>query len=269
MSVNQFWTDKHVIITGASSGIGHALAEHVAREGARVGLLARRQIPLEQLANRIRASAGRAATALGDVREAEAVRSAILSLEDELGPCDVIVANAGAHRYTPGSDFQAADFDFVFDTNVRGTVNSLAAVLPGMVRRRRGHVVAVASIAGMLGLPEVGAYSSSKAALITLMESLRVDLYPHGVRVTTICPGFIDTPFIAGHDRRVLKFMLSPEEAARRIARAIERGRAEYYFPWPTWLTARIASWLPFDLYRRLLAWQTPPAQVEQPGRES
>jgi short-subunit dehydrogenase len=112
----------------------------------------------------------------------------------------------------------------------------------------------VASIAAMLGLPEVGAYSASKAALVTLMESLRVDLHRFGIKVTTICPGFIDTPLIADHPRSVLKFMLQPDEAARRIARAIERGRAEYWFPWQMWLAARLARALPFGLYRRLCA---------------
>jgi short-subunit dehydrogenase len=97
----------------------------------------------------------------------------------------------------------------------------------------------------------VGAYSASKAAVITLLESLRLDLHPLGIRVTTLCPGFVDTPLVANHDRRVLRFVLTVEQAAERIARAIEQGRAEYWFPWQTWLMARIARLLPFWLYRQ------------------
>jgi short-subunit dehydrogenase len=259
-----FWHGKHVLITGASSGLGWALAEHVAAQGAAVGLLARRGDRLAALAERVRASGGRAATAAADVGDVAAVRAAVAALRTELGPVDVLVANAGTHRYTPGYAFCAEDVTAVWRTNVLGVVHALDAVLPEMVRRRTGHVAAIASIAGMLGLPDVGAYSSGKAALITLLESLRVDLHPYGVAVTTVCPGFVDTPFIAGHDRRVLKFMLTPEDAARRTAAAIAAGRGVVYFPWPTWLTARIARLLPFGAYRRIVSRVALPAGVEQ-----
>ncbi len=115
-------------------------------------------------------------------------------------------------------------------------------------------MVGVASVAGVRGLPGAAAYSASKSAVIKLMESLRVDLHRCNVKVTTICPGFVDTPMIAGHPRRVLKFVLEPPEAARRIARAIERGRSEYWFPWPTWLAARVARALPLGLYVPLVS---------------
>ncbi len=261
MTTNAFWRDKHVIITGASSGIGWALAEHVAGLGARLGLTARRKEKLDELAARLRARGHSVVVAAADVRELGLVRSAIRALECDLGPCDVLVANAGTHRYTPGSDFRAESFEDVFSTNVQGVVNAFDAVLGGMVARRRGHIAAVASIAGVLGLPHVGAYSASKAALITLLQSLRVDLAGHNINVTTICPGFIDTPFIASHDRRVLKFMLSASEAAGRIAWAIARGKREYYFPRRTWLLARIARALPFPVYRRVAARVPPPRQ--------
>ena len=139
-------------------------------------------------------------------------------------------------------------------TNVQGAANTFDAVLPGMLARGGGHLVGMASIAGMLGLPEVGAYSASKAALITLLQSLRLDLHSRRIRVTAVCPGFVDTPFLDGHDRRVLRFMMTAAECARRTAQAVERGRAEAYFPWQTWLLARTARSLPFPLLRRLIA---------------
>jgi short-subunit dehydrogenase len=182
------------------------------------------------------------------------LRAAVAQLTAALGPCDVIVANAGVHGYTPGFALNSDEFARVWATNVQGVVNTLAAVLPDMVARRRGHVVTIASLAGLIGLPDVGAYCASKAALITLMQSLRVDLHPYGVGVTTVCPGFVDTPFIAGHDRRVMKFMVSADDAARRIARAVARGAGTCVFPWQTWLMTQIGRWLPFPLYRRVIA---------------
>jgi short-subunit dehydrogenase len=249
-----YWPDKCVLITGASSGIGWALAEYLAGQGAKVGLIARRGEKLAQLAAAIEAVGGRAALAPADVTDARQTEQATRTLEETLGPCDVLVANAGIHQFTRGDVFNADEVKAVFATNVEGVINSIGAVVPGMVGRGSGHIVAVASIAAMIGLPEVGAYSASKAAIVTLMQSLRVDLHRHNVKVTTICPGFVDTPLIAAHQRSVLRFVLSPAEAARRIARAIERGRAEYWFPWQTWLAARVARALPFRAYRWLCA---------------
>jgi short-subunit dehydrogenase len=249
-----FWQQKRVFITGASSGIGWALSEHLASRGAHVGLLARRQDKLAELASTIEAAGGRAAFATADVTDPQQMEQSIRTLEDALGPCGVLIANAGidGHMRTGGFDPVAARA--IFTTNVLGVVNTLGAVLPGMVGRGSGHVVAIASIAAMLGLPGVGPYAASKAALVILMQSLRVDLHRHHIKVTTICPGFIDTPMVAGRPRRVLRFLLSRAEAARRIAHAIERGRAEYWFPWQMRLVARVARALPWGLYRRLCA---------------
>lgn len=255
MKDHSFWRQKCVIITGASSGIGWALARGLAQRGASLGLVSRRAEKLAELATAIESAGGRATFAAADVTAAEPLKRACQTLEEALGPCEILIASAGIHLYSPGYDFSAKNANAVFATNVQGIVNSIAAVLPGMIARRRGHLVAVASIAGMLGLPDVGAYSASKAAVVTLMESLRVDLHARGVKVTTICPGFIDTPMIADHAHSALLFVLPPKEAARRIAGAIERARPEYWFPWPLWLAARVGRILPFGLYRRVCRW--------------
>ncbi len=250
----RFWLDRCVIITGASSGIGAALAQHVASRGARVGLLARNEQRLREVAEQLQRNGATAAIARADVTDRDAVADAVRSLEQALGRADVCIANAGTHRYTPGHRLSAADVAAVFAVNVQGAANVFDAVLPGMIHRRSGALAAVASIAGMLGLPEVGAYSASKSALITLMQSLRVDLHTQNVSVTTVCPGFVDTPFIAGHDKRVLRFVMTAEAAAAKAARAIERRRAEVYFPWQTTLIARAARWMPPWLYARVAA---------------
>jgi short-subunit dehydrogenase len=266
-SIDTFWQDKTVIITGGSSGIGAALGQHVANRGARVGLIARRAKALEEVAANIHEVGGHVRFAIADVCDADALRSAIKQLEAELGRTDILIANAGTHRYTPGASFKADDFALVHATNVQGAANAFDAVLPGMIERQSGHLAAVASIAGMVGLPGVAAYSSSKAALITMMQSLRADLHSYGIRVTALCPGFVDTPFIANHDRRVLKFLLSPEQAAAIMAKAIAHGKARKHFPWPTWLTARIASAMPDRIYRWLTR-KVPREPLELPRKK-
>jgi hypothetical protein len=261
MPKNEFWHDKHVIITGGSSGIGAALARALARRRAKIGLIARREDALAAITDEVNESGGQATFAVADVTSLPQTREAVQRLSAALGSPAVAIANAGTHRYTPGEAFSAEDVAAVFATNVTGAANLFDAVLPGMRQRRRGVLGATASIAGLVGLPEVGAYSASKAALITLMQSLRVDLHPVGIQVTTLCPGFVDTPFIAGHDRRVLRFVLTAEQAAERTIRALERGKAEAYFPWQTWLTAAIARKLPFRLY--YLATRSVPRQAD------
>lgn len=267
MTTNDFWKDKCVLITGASSGIGEALAEHVAARGAKVGLLARRQSALERIVATMRAAKGTAACGAADVADRDALQAAIRQLETQLGPCDVLIANAGIYRKTSGKFFDAAAANDVIATNLTGVVNAVGAVLPGMVERRSGNIAAVASIAALLGLPAAGAYSCSKAAVVMLLRSLRVDVRKSGVRVTTICPGYVDTPLITDEERATLKNLISAPDAARRIARAIEQGRAELWFPWSTWISAHFANWLPFPLYHQAMKFagemeETPPRGV-------
>jgi short-subunit dehydrogenase len=250
MSAKDFWSGKSVVITGASSGIGRALAQGLARRGAKLGLIARRSEQLAALAEQIRATGGQAEFRAADVTQAAPLAAAASELEQSLGPCDVAIANAGIYRQTAGAAFNAAAAQAVIATNVLGVSNLFAAVLPGMLSRGAGHLAAVASIAGLLGLPGGGAYSASKAAVITLLQSLRLDLAPCGIRVTTILPGYVDTAMITDDERRTLRGVLSADETARRIVRAIERGKAEVAFPWGLWLEARLAGLLPWWAYR-------------------
>jgi short-subunit dehydrogenase len=253
MGAGSFWHQKCAIITGASSGIGWKLADLLAARGARVGLMARREPLLNELARLITSRGGRAACAVADVADLPAVRTALRTLEDELGPCDVLIANAGIYRKTSGGEFDPVKADAVVATNLQGVIHAIGAVLPGMVKRRSGHLAAVASMAGALGLPGAAAYSASKAAVITLLESLRVDLRLLGIKVTTICPAYVDTPMITDGDRATIKNLVSAQDAARRIVRAIERGRAECWFPWSTRLSTKLARWLPCSLYDRIM----------------
>lgn len=261
--LNTFWSNKCAIITGASSGIGRALAELLARRGANVGLVARREELLRELAESIRSQGWQAGFAVADVADLEATEKAIGSLQGQLGPCDVMIANAGIYRKTHGKRFDAAKANAVIATNVQGVISAFGAVMPDMVERQSGHLVAVASIAGMLGLPAAGAYSASKSAVIRLLESLRVDLRSAGVKVITVCPGYVDTPLLTENERATKKGLLTAEKTARRIARAIERGRPVDCFPWHTRLLARLGSWLPPRIYGWVMA-RYP--EMEEPG---
>ncbi len=256
------WAEQHVIITGGSSGIGAALARALSARGARIGLIARNEERLRNLAGE------RGTWAAADVRDAAGLKSAIAQLEAAHGPCTVLIANAGLHHYSPGYDLSADAAGDVIQVNVNGVINAVAAVVPGMLARGAGRICTIASIAGLIGLPDVGAYCASKAALITLSESWRLDLFRRGIRVTCVCPGFVRTPLIRNHDPRILKWVLAPEDAAERILAAIARGRALVGFPWPLWTVGRLARLVPRGWYRwavrRLLGRVTPPRVTEE-----
>jgi short-subunit dehydrogenase len=237
-----YWQGKSVIVTGGSSGIGRAMATLAAAAGAKLGLIARRPGPLEETGSAIRASGGVVATAHCNVSDAAALAEAIAALEGVLGPADVAIASAGIHRES--WPFDATTAREVIDVNVTGTINLVAAVLPGMLARGHGHVCGVASIAAVVGLPGSAAYCASKAAVVALLESLRLDCVPAGVGVTTAFPGLVDTPMITDDERKA-GGVLAADDAAGRILRAIERGRAEAWFPWRMATAAWLARGLP------------------------
>ena len=264
MSAVSFWTNKCVLITGASSGIGSALALDLAQRGARLGLIARREAQLAEVAREIRGGGGMAEFRAVDVRQAEPLAKAAGELEQSLGPCDVAVACAGIYRKTESAALDPAAVEEVLLTNVLGVSNLFAAVTPGMLARGHGNLAAVASIAGLIGMPQGGAYSASKAAVIMLLRSLRLDLETRGIRVTTICPGFVDTPMITDEERRTVAGIVPVATAAHRIARAIERGQAEVGFPWGQWLEVRLAGLVPWWLYRFMISGVAPMEEAKR-----
>lgn len=247
------WSKQVVLITGASSGIGRGVAVELGRRGARLGLLARRADMLVEVAEEVERGGGRALALPGDVRRAEEVERAAARVHETWGDIDVLVANAGMSIVVSATEMRAVDVSDIISVNTIGVVNSVAAVLPAMIKRGSGHLVAISSLAAYRGLPRSGAYSASKAAVSTFFESLRLDLKKSGIAVTTIHPGFIKTPMTAGRKSR-LPFLLELDDASRKIVRAIERRPRTYAFPWQLAGLVRLMKYMPDAIYDRIAA---------------
>lgn len=232
------------VVTGASSGIGWELARQLAAEGCKVGLIARREAPLRELSAKIAGEGGNAAVAVADVGSREQVEAAFGEIRARLGSVDLVIANAGVGRPTLHSPVNIADVEETFRINTLGVVYALSAALPEMLARKSGHLVAVSSLAGYRGLPAESAYCASKAAVNVYLDGLRIHLRGTGVRVTTICPGFVTTPMTATN-KFPMPQLMTAEYAARRMIRAIKLGRKVYNFPWLLHLLVKLSRWLP------------------------
>lgn len=242
---------RRVFITGASSGIGAALARHYAGEGSILGLGARRA---EMLAGLAAGLPGENAVYALDVADSDAVAHAAARFIARFGAPDLVIANAGISTGTHGDALgDIAELRHLLEVNVAGLAATLAAFAPGMRAARHGTLVGIASVAGFRGLPGAGAYCASKAAAITWLESLRAELHGSGVAVVTICPGYVDTPMTRGNPYR-MPFLLSADEAARRIARAIAARRHLAVIPWQMALASVVLRALPRPLFDRLAA---------------
>lgn len=238
------------LITGASSGIGHALARLLAGEGCRVGLVARRADLLGGLVEEIRQAGGSAEFAAADVANREQVVPALHGLADRLGPPDLLIANAGVGAPTLVDPLNVTDVEKMFQVNVLGVLYAIEAVLPAMLQRGRGHLAAVSSLAAYKGLPGESGYTASKAAVNTFMEGLRIQLRGRGIAVTTLCPGFVRTPMTEENPFH-MPWLLQADEAARRMVQALRRRRKVYNFPLGTTMLMKLTAWLPDWLVER------------------
>lgn len=247
------WSEKVVFITGASSGIGRAPAIELGRRGATVGLLARRADALRELVGEVGQAGGRALALPADVRDAAAVRAAADELRARFKHIDVLIANAGIATTAYITELRPEDVSEVMSINVVGAANSVTAVLPEMVARGRGQLVAISSLSAYRGLPKSAVYCASKAALSAFFESVRVDLRGTGVDVTIIHPGFIKTPLTAGR-KAEMPYLMELEEATKKIIHAIEARRRSYAFPWQLASIVRAAMLFPIPLYDKIVS---------------
>jgi NAD(P)-dependent dehydrogenase (short-subunit alcohol dehydrogenase family) len=275
------WSNKVVLITGASSGIGRGLALELARRGARLGLLARgadaqraataaagagsassitrsgsrAETPsrLQEVVNAIErdpknTSKDRTLVLAADVRDAAALRAAADRLRKEFGGIDVMIANAGMAATTDATELDPEDVARLLSVNVIGAVNSVAAVLPEMVERGSGQLVAISSLSAYRGLRKSAAYCASKASLSAFFESVRIDLIGTGVEVTIIHPGFIRTPLTAGRQAQ-MPFLMEVDYAVNKMIRAIEKHKKSYAFPWQLATIVRAGMVMPNFMY--------------------
>ncbi|QEA12985.1 SDR family oxidoreductase [Comamonas flocculans] len=245
-----------VFITGASSGIGQALAERYLADGWRLALVARRGEALQAWRQGAGAGSERCTIHVADVTDAAAVARAAQACMQHQGVPDVVIANAGISvGMDPARAEDLAVLQQLLGTNVGGLAATLQPFVAPMMQRGHGRLVGVASVAGVRGLPGHAAYCASKAAVISYCESLRSQLAGSGVRVLTLCPGFVATPLTA-RNRYAMPFLLDAPEFARRARRAIA-GRASYrVIPWQMGLLARILPLLPDAVFDRLMAAQ-------------
>ena len=241
-----------VFVTGASSGIGEALARRYAQSGAQLGLFARRAGALKAVADSLRPAS--AAVYVGDVRDENALRDAASAFMERFGVPDIVIASAGISVGTlTAHPEDNPQFRAVLDTNVLGMMYTFQPFLPAMRSASNGCLVGIASVAGFRGLAGAGAYSASKAAAISYLESLRVELFGTGVAVVTICPGYVATRMPERTPYR-MPFLVSPEKAARLIVRAIGQRRRFYVLPWQMAWLARLFRVVPRPLYDRVFA---------------
>jgi short-subunit dehydrogenase len=259
--------NRVAVVTGASSGIGWSLAETLAREGARVGLIARREDQLQLLVEQIHKAGGLAAAARADVGDRSQCLSAFQAIRQQLGPVDLLIANAGVGIPTLLEPVNIADVEKTIRVNLLGVIYAIDAVLPEMLERRQGHLAAISSLAAYKGLPGESAYCASKAAVNTYMEGLRIQLAGRNIAVTTVCPGFIRTPMTAVNSFP-MPWLLEAGDAARRIVRAIRARRKVYNFPWQTALLMKVTRWLPdWAVARNMSAYnELPPMPPESSG---
>ena len=240
-------------ITGASSGIGEAVALELARRGWTVAITARRLEQLEDLARRAEALPGRLVAHAGDVTDAASMQTVVDTVEQVHGPIALAFLNAGIAPYVRAGALDIAAFEQAFAVNTLGAVKGLAAVLERMKARGRGQIAVNASTAGYGGLPKAAAYGASKAATIHLCQALKFDCDKLGIRLQLVNPGFIDTPLTRKNDFP-MPFLMSMDEAAKRTVDGFERGGFEIVFPRRLAWIIKAVNMLPYPAYFWLVA---------------
>ncbi|MEP7035115.1 MAG: SDR family NAD(P)-dependent oxidoreductase [Actinomycetota bacterium] len=236
---------KVVWVVGGSSGIGAAVARELASRGAQVAISARRQDELNEV------SGGSMLVVAADVTDATSLKAAASRIREELGPLDLCVLSAGYWQQMSADDWDTERFNRHVQVNLTGMSNAIGAVLPEMLAQRSGVIAGISSVAGYRGLAGSEAYGATKAGQINLLESLRIHVARRGVRVVTICPGFVRTDLTAGNDFP-MPFLIDADTAGRAICDGLERERTDIVFPLPMAVLMKAARLVPVGLWARL-----------------
>ena len=231
-----------ILITGAGSGLGREMARQLTARGAFVAGLDRQPEALESLAKELQGR--KFALDVADVGDRDGLIAAAHRLEKRLGPYDRLIANAGIGRATQADPFSSADFEEIIRVNLIGVANSVEAVLRGMIERKKGHLVAISSMASYRGLPLMSAYCASKSGVNALFDSLATELRPYNIQVSTICPSWIRTP-LTEQVKFKMPNLMEPEAAVDRILEVMRKRKRFHAFPMPATLLLRFIRLLP------------------------
>lgn len=249
-------TYKNIAITGASSGLGAALARHYAAPGVTLHLSGRDEKRLAQVASMCAEREASVTFRTLDVTDAKAMHEWLTTIDSQT-PLDLIIANAGISAGTGGTGESAEQVRRIFATNIDGVINTVQPLLPAMMQRKHGHIAIMSSLAGIRALPSSPAYSASKACVRYYGESLRGWLCHHGVDVSVVCPGYIKTPMTAVNDFP-MPFILNVDDAAARIAEGLAKNKARIAFPrklyWPLWWISCLSPVITDPVFSRLPA---------------
>jgi 3-oxoacyl-[acyl-carrier protein] reductase len=249
-----------VLLTGAAHGIGRATALALAARGMPLGVIDRDGPGLCALVHELKENGAIVADANVDVTDREPLLAAVKTIEAAVGPIEVLLACAGIGTLTLVPDLDTSTLRETLEVNLIGVAQSIEAVLPGMISRRRGHIIGVASMAGYRGFPWMISYSASKAALIAYLEALRPGLRRRGVTVTTVCPGFVRTRLSTAVPYQHPLKMIEPEEAARHLVRAVLKRPRNCIFPFGMRIGLAVLKYMPDSFFDRLMRWVGPQA---------
>jgi short-subunit dehydrogenase len=249
--------DCVTLVTGAASGIGRALCRQLGSDGAALALVDRDEAGLERFHSELKTAGVRTELAVADVRKREEVQSAVASLTKRLGPVDVLIPCAGICAYEGIDDLNVPQVEKILQINFLGVVYAIDAVLPSMLQRKSGHIVGIASLAAVRAIPFEQAYCASKAGLAAYLGGIRPALRRRGVLVTTIFPGFVQTPLLDGlmtaGQTSAPAGAMDADTCAAKILKAVRRGKRVASFPWSTSLLVSLARLLPPFFYDRIM----------------
>ena len=256
MNINHALMSTTTFITGASSGIGSSLAIALAKKGHRVALFSRREKQLGEIKTEIEKNGGKALVVPGDVTDPTSIEKAFEKIEREWATPDMVVANAGVAHWIKTTEMELKKAYETVDVNLIGLINTVQLALPRMINNGGGHIVGISSAASYRGIPNLAVYSATKAGIVRYLEGVRVENNSKGIFVTTICPGFIETPMVTEKDipkGTPLPFIMDVEKSTKKILKVIEHKKSQHTYPLPMAILSKIGLILPNSMYDKLI----------------